>query len=73
MYCQNNLGDKYVVRFCVEISERLSGYRNRGVPVYRDFYTMKVEGENLGPSQLVRFEGIPVYRGSDFEGFHCKS
>ena len=36
-----------------------------------DFYTMKIEAEESGPSQLSGLEGIPVYRGSGFEGFHC--
>jgi len=30
---------------------------------------MKIEAENLGPSQLFGFEGILVYSGSGFEGF----
>ena len=55
----------------LEITESLSGFRNRGVPVYWDFYTMKIEAEESGPSQLSGFEGIPVYWGSGFEGFHC--
>jgi len=29
---------------------------------------MKIEAENLGPSQLFGFKGI---QGSGFEGFHC--
>ena len=44
--------------------EGLYGFRNSGVPVYQDFYTMKIEAENSGPSQLFCFEGIPVSRGS---------
>ena len=35
--------------------------RNSGVPVSRDFYTMKREAENSGRSKLFGFEGIPVY------------
>ena len=34
-----------------------------GVPVYRDFYSMKLEAEYLEPRDLSGFEGIPVYRG----------
>ena len=34
-------------------------------------YTMKIEAENSGPSQLFCFKGIPVYWGSGFEEFHC--
>jgi len=52
--------------------ESLSGLRNRGVPVYQDFYTIKNEGKKSGPSQLFSFEEILVYRGSGFEGFYCK-
>ena len=32
---------------------------------------MKIEAENSGPKHLFGFEGIPVYWGSSFEGFHC--
>ena len=46
---------------CLEIIESLSGFRNREVPVYQDFYTMKIEVEESGPSQLYGLEGIPVY------------
>ena len=35
------------------------------VPVYQDFYTMKIEAENSGPRHLSGFEGIPVSRGSN--------
>jgi len=41
------------------------------VPEKRGFYTMKIEAEESGPSQLSGFEGIPVYWGFGFEGFHC--
>jgi len=41
--------------------ESLSGFRNRGVRVYLDFYTKKIEAEESGPSQLSGFDGIPVY------------
>ena len=30
-------------------------------PEKRGFYTMKIEAEESGPSQLSGFEGIPVY------------
>jgi len=33
----------------------------RGVPVYMDVYTMKIEAEKSGPRYLSGFEGIPVY------------
>ena len=46
--------------YCLEIIESLFGFRSRGVPVYQDFYTMKIEAENSGPRHL-----------SGFEGFHC--
>ena len=42
--------------------------RGSGLP---GFYTMKIEAEESGPSLLSGFEGIPVYWGSGFEGFHC--
>ena len=50
---------KDVVRFRgVKLSRN---NRNSGVPVSRDFYTMKREAENSGRSKLFGFEGIPVY------------
>ena len=42
----------------------LSGFRNRGVPVYRDFYTMKIEAENCWVSREFRFTEVLVLRGS---------
>ena len=30
-----------------------------------------MEAENSGPNHLFGLEGIPVYWGSGFEGFHC--
>ena len=76
LYCQNI---KNVVRFrgvklCwnpLEIIENFSGFRSRGVPVYLDFYTMKIEAENSGPKHLSDFEGILIYWRSGLEGFHC--
>ena len=49
----------------------VSGLRSRGVPIYQDCYTMKIEAEHSGPRHLSGFEGIPVDCGSGFEGFHC--
>ena len=50
----------------------IEGFRNRWVPVYWDFNTMKIEGGNRDLiSQLFGFKGISVYHGSSFEGFHC--
>ena len=37
--------------------------QSRGVPVYRDFYTMKIEAEISGPRHL--------WREFRFRGFHC--
>ena len=45
--------------------------RGSGLPEF--LYFMNIEAEESGPSQLSGFEGIPVYWGSGFEGFHCIS
>ena len=42
-------------------NRKLVRFRSRGVPVYQDFYTMKIGAENSGPRHLSGFEGIPVY------------
>jgi len=35
------------------------------------FITLKIEGENSGPTKSAGFMGIPVLRGSGIEGFYC--
>jgi len=35
------------------------------------FITLKIEGENSGPTKSSGFIGIPVLRGSGLEGFYC--
>ena len=73
MYCQNNLGAKKccsVLRGKIGLKSFRNNRRlvqNRGV--YRDFYTMKIEGKkwdlaNCLVSREFRFTEVPVLRGS---------
>jgi len=36
------------------------------------YITLKIEGQNSGPTKSSGFMGIPVLRGSGLEGFYCK-
>ena len=44
--------------------EGLYGFRNSGVPVYQDFYTMKIDLANCSVSREFLFNEVTVWRGS---------